>query len=193
MFRFLSARSRPPTHQWLSTGILFLGTLFLAPRPMPPANAVEFPNGQIAFDRPPRLIRTTSSFKHHRSSASVYHFILEVPADAGEPLKVVEIEQPDRSLETIVFQPEATRAFLGNKFKGGPELSLAEVGGTTAPGKVTVVFETPVPPGSTVTVSIKPERNPFRGGVYLFEITAFPAGEDSLGQSLGYGRFHIYD
>lgn len=142
---------------------------------------------------PPRLIRTASSFTRHHNSVAAYHFTLEVPEDAGEPLQVVKIEQPESSLETIIFRPEATRAFLGNSFNGGPAVSLASDEGTTKPGSVTVVFSPPISPGSTITVVIKPKRNPFRSGVYLFHVTVFPAGESSREQSLGYGRLHIYD
>lgn len=177
----------------LSTGSLILTTFLPALCPISSARAVEFPDGRVAFDRPPRLIRTASTSTRKRRSVVTYHFTVEVPEDAGEPLKVIEIEQLERSLKTIVFQPEETRAFLGNSFKGGPALSLATDETRVEPGKVTVVFDPPVPPGSTITIAIDPKRNPSRGGTYLFQVTAFPAGEIRLGQSLGYGRLRIYN
>nr|WP_199755917.1 DUF2808 domain-containing protein [Chroococcidiopsis cubana] len=45
-------------------------------------------------------------------------------------------------------------------------------------------------PGTTVTVALRAKRNP-SGGIYLFGVTAFPTGEKSSGQFLGYGRLHF--
>ncbi len=156
-----------------------------------PAAAIEFPDGQTAFDRAPRLIRTAASFRGRRNRAATYHFTIEVPSDAGEALKAVKISQRENFSETISFKPSENRAFIGDSFAGGPALSLAPVGGTSKPGTFTVVFDQPVPPGSTVTVALKPERNPFTGGVYLFGVTAYPEGEDSIGLYLGSGRIQI--
>ncbi|MGB3138815.1 MAG: DUF2808 domain-containing protein [Nodosilinea sp.] len=44
----------------------------------------------------------------------------------------------------------------------------------------------------TVTVTLQTPRNPW-GGVYLFGVTGYPAGDSGVGQPLGYGRIHIYD
>ncbi len=40
---------------------------------------------------------------------------------------------------------------------------------------------------------VKPKRNPQTVGVYLFGVTVYPEGEDSLGIYLGPGRLHIHD
>lgn len=58
-------------------------------------------------------------------------------------------------------------------------------------GETTVIFETPVEPGNTVLIAIKPQRNPSTGGVYLFGVTAYPTGENSSGLYLGSGRIRI--
>ena len=58
---------------------------------------------------------------------------------------------------------------------------------------VTLTFDPPVAPGNTVTIALEPERNPRRSGVYLFGVTAYPSGEKTYGQFLGYGRLHFYD
>lgn len=59
-------------------------------------------------------------------------------------------------------------------------------------GEVTVAFNPPVQPGKTVTVALRAKKNPTGGGIYLFGIKAFPGGENSYGQFLGYGRLHFY-
>jgi hypothetical protein len=70
-------------------------------------------------------------------------------------------------------------------------IPLAAVRGDSKPGEVTLMFDTPVEPGKTVTIAVKPKRNPSIGGVYLFGITAYPTGDHSPGLYLGSGRIHI--
>ncbi|NES70342.1 MAG: DUF2808 domain-containing protein [Okeania sp. SIO2D1] len=146
----------------------------------------------MAFDHSPRLIRSAATFTSPASFAT-YHFTLEIPDDAGEPLKAVTIEQRENFLEVVKFKENKSGAFLGDSCAGGTELMLDAVGGSAEPGSVTVVFEEPVAPGKTVTITVKPKRNPSHSGVYLFGITAYPDGEDSLGSYLGSGRISIYD
>ncbi|MGB3642285.1 MAG: DUF2808 domain-containing protein, partial [Rivularia sp. (in: cyanobacteria)] len=57
---------------------------------------------------------------------------------------------------------------------------------------VSLTFNPPVEPGKTITIALKQIRNPSSEGVYLFGVTAFPVGEKSHGQFLGYGRLHFY-
>lgn len=97
--------------------------------------------------------------------------------------------------EQIPFEMSQSRAFAGPHFAQGPELPLAHVGGSAPSNSndVTIVFDQPVQPGSTVTVALQSTQNPSRGGVYLFGVTAYPVGTSTLGQFLGYSRVQIYD
>ncbi|OUL28484.1 hypothetical protein BV378_07335 [Nostoc sp. RF31YmG] len=171
----------------LTLNFLLLGLLLVSP-----ALAIRLSNGQIAFNNPPRLIRsaTSSSSSNIRGT---YQFTISVPQDAGEPLEAVSIVQRP-NVETIAFDVSQHRAFKGNSFAGGPALHLASIGGTevSQSNKQMVVFDPPVAPGSTVTVEIVTKENPQLGGVYLFGVTAYPAGENGIGQFLGYGRLHFY-
>ncbi|NET35121.1 MAG: DUF2808 domain-containing protein [Cyanothece sp. SIO1E1] len=113
--------------------------------------------------------------------------------DAGEPLEAVTIKQQENA-QTVEFQANENEAFISDSFAGSPVLPLAAIGGVAAePGEMTVVFEPPILPGNTVTVSVTPEQNPSVGGTYLFGITAYPAGLNSTGQFIGYDRLDIYD
>ena len=73
----------------------------------------------------------------------------------------------------------------------GASIPLDSVGGESLAGETTVVFDAPIEPGNTVTISVKPKRNPSRGGVYLFGVTAYPTGDNSQGMYLGSGRIYI--
>jgi hypothetical protein len=83
---------------------------------------------------------------------------------------------------------------LAKRLAKGTEIPLASIGSNQPKntGEITIAFEQPVQPGQTVTVAVKSEANPTFGGVYLFGVTAYPAGESSLGQFLGYGRINFY-
>ena len=185
-------RSVVTQHLWASA--LFLGLLLPTSLLTLTADAVRLRNGQTFFDYPPRLLRATTSSVAASMSGVTYYFTLCVPEHAGEPLQAVTITQRENR-DTVVFQPSENRAFAGNRSRRGPALSLASIGGSQ-PSKSqeeTVVFDPPVPPGTTVTIALKPKRNPDWGGIYLFGVTAYPAGENSSGQFLGYGRLTFYD
>lgn len=147
---------------------------------------------QAAFSHPPRLVRATSS-QLAASTPSTYEFTLNVPADAGRPLKAVTIAQAT-NVETVQFDVSQSSAFVGERYAAGAAIPLASVGGEqpTNAGEVTLVFEQPVQPGTTVTVAIPVTTNPSWGGVYEFGVTAYPVGEGNRGQFLGYGRINLY-
>lgn len=148
--------------------------------------------GQTFFSHPPELIRVASS-QLGGDISSTYEFTLTVPQDAGQLLKAVTIAQAT-NVETVKFDVSNSRAFLGERFASGPEIKLASIGGDqpSKSGEVTIVFDQPVQPGTTVTVTLAAQRNPIQGGVYLFGVTAYPVGEDGRGQFLGYGRINFY-
>ena len=154
-----------------------------------PTEAVELADGKRAFVRGPRLISSTATFRSKNNPAATYKFTIEVPEGAGEALKAVRITQKE-NVDTVAFKHNKSRAFEG-KNMAGVSIPLAAIGGKSEPGETTVVFDTPIEPGNTVTIAVKPRRNPSIGGIYLFGITAYPTGENSPGLYLGSGRIHI--
>jgi len=174
---------------------LLAGSLALAlllPNSLLSARAFDLGDGRTVFEKSPVLIRSAASHPI-ASSRSTYHFTIEVPLDAGEALNAVRIS-PKESPEKIDFDVGLSKAFLGDSFAGGTDLSLADIGGSQIndSNEVTIVFDEPVEPGNTVTVSLKAKKNPSMGGIYLFGVTAFPEGENSPGLYLGSGRLHFY-
>jgi hypothetical protein len=156
------------------------------------ANALDLGNGRRAFEKSPVLIRSAATFSAS-GTPSTYQFTITVPEDAGEALKAVTIS-PKENAKNINFNVSQSEAFIGDSFAGGTDLSLVSVGGSQIndSNEVTFVFDEPVEPGNTVTVSLEAKKNPYTGGVYLFGVTAFPEGENSSGLYLGSGRLHIY-
>ena len=155
-----------------------------------PVAAGRLADGTVAFDRPPTLVGV-STLTSTAGANGRYHFTITVPADAGEPLEAVRIT-PYQHVQTIPLDLKATQAAAGAAFAQGTTLPLANVGGTPEDAnEALVVFEQPVTPGNTVTITLEAERNP-AGGVYQYGVTAYPAGENSVGQFLGYGRLSFY-
>lgn len=157
----------------------------------PSAFAVQFPDGTVAFDRPPELVEAVTRTITPGLEGD-FHFTISVPNDAGEPLEAVVIS-PHNHVGDISFMLDESQASLGNAFASGANLNLANVGGTPDnPDDVLVVFDEPVMPGNTVTITLT-GRNPSYGGTYQFGVTAYPAGDNAIGNFIGYGRFGFFD
>lgn len=148
----------------------------------------------VAFDRPPLFHEATTTRDTANRANPAYYFTFTIPADAGEALQRVSITQRDgnSTFREVEFEPEETQAFVGSGRRGEP-IPLGEVTWDDETETISVEFDPPVAPGTDVALRLEAERNPRRGGVYLFGVTVFPEGELSRGQFIGFGRIHIYD
>lgn len=155
------------------------------------ANAVTLSNGAIAFAQPPRLVSAGTPYTDTSVSDTTYYFTLEVPATAGEPLQQVTFNQI-QGIEDIEFNHNDTFAFEGTRHRKGAKLALKAVKSNDQQQNFTVTFDSPIPPGKTVTIGLRAYRNPFADGVYLIGVTAFPSGQQTAGQFLGIGRLQFY-
>ncbi|PSN20468.1 hypothetical protein C7271_02015 [filamentous cyanobacterium CCP5] len=156
-----------------------------------PAAAVRLHDGRVLFNRPPELVRVTTR-DYFAGLPGQYHFTIQVPADAGEALEAISIT-PRNFASDLAFNLDRSEANHGEAYARGGNIPLASVGGQPDhPDALLVVFENPVQPGETVTVTLNASPNP-AAGVYLFQVTAYPAGDGGVGQSIGLGRLHIYD
>ncbi|MBW4457045.1 MAG: DUF2808 domain-containing protein [Nostoc indistinguendum CM1-VF10] len=160
--------------------------------------AVQLRDGTVYFVQPPKLVEATTTYKDVNVWGATYYFKINVPENAGESLQKVTIAQREGA-ENIRYNLNDTRAFVGTSdASGGLRLrkeSRLTLGPVTAERKtrtVTVNFDPPVTPGQTVTIALSPVKNPSFSGVYLLGVTAFPVGEKSHGQFLGFGRFQFY-
>ncbi len=151
--------------------------------------AVEFRDGTVHFAAVPRLVKARTTHKNAGGFGATYYFTISVPDDAGEPLQRVMVEQRE-GLSRVRFLPQRTRAFADARRRQAVIPSDVQV---DEQGHISVFFDPPIAPGQTVVVGLRPHRNPYTDGVYLFGVTAFPAGEKSQGQFLGFGRLHFYD
>ena len=158
---------------------------------VPVTQAVQLGDGTVYFVEPPKLVKATTIYKEVNVWGGTYYFTINVPENAGESLQKVTIAQKEGA-ENIDYNLNHTRAFVGTRDRKESRLTLGPVTAERRTRTVTVNFEPPVTPGQTVTIALRPVMNPSFSGVYLLGVTAFPVGEKSHGQFLGFGRFQFY-
>ena len=158
---------------------------------VPGAEGIQLANGTVAFVRSPHLIAASTTFNQAYLWGSTYYFTVELPENIGEPLGMVKIQQRE-GFETIRFNLEESLVFEGKHRRKGERLAIAEVTEDKETKTISLTFDPPISPGKTVTIGLRPVRNPI-DGIYLFGVTAFPAGAKPSGLYLGVGRLHFYD
>jgi hypothetical protein len=166
----------------LSTGVVSLGLVTL------PAIAVRFADGTVQFAGVPSLGKVSTTDNQAYAWSATYFFTLQVPADASEPLGRVMFQQME-GVDTVEFNLKRTYSYLnGDRAQSTPVETIQ-----AKPDTLELTFNPPVPPGSTVTIGLRPYANPRTGGVYLFGVTTAPAGEKVRSQFVGSGRLQFYD
>lgn len=172
------------TYTLFST-FLFVGVVL----PHSVADAVRT-NGTTSFAQPPFLVAAATTDQDTESASAKYYFTIELPPTASEPLQRVTFSQTEGT-QRIRFDRKNTFAFEGTRDRRGPRLALQSTK-IDREHVIAVIFDPPVQPGKTVTIGLQPVINPRYDGVYLFGVTAFPAGEQTTGQFLGFGRLQFY-
>ncbi len=157
------------------------------------AQAVQLADGTIAFEYPPKVIEASVTNSNSRQRSSAYFFTIAHSENAGEPLQKLVITPRDGLRYQWPFRVEDSRVFVGTRFNRGAELDFSDISQDEETQVVTLVLDPPIPPGTTFTVRLRPQRTPRRGGVYLYGVTAFPAGEQVRSQFAGFGRLTFFD
>lgn len=156
-----------------------------------PAHSLEL-RGSTFFTRPPWKVDLVSYYTTIWQPWAQYYFTVEMPADAGASLGGLTIQQT-RGVDTnFNFSVDRTRAFLGRPRREGPAVPV-QASFDQAARQFTIRFPEPIPPGGTVTVVLKPWNNPAYSDTYMFQVTAYPAGENPSPAPLGFGTLRIYD
>jgi Protein of unknown function (DUF2808) len=156
------------------------------------AGAVTLRDGKTYFEKPPRLRSSTTTQDGSYIWGASYFFTVEIPEKAGEPLsKIVIVQETGQGQPQ--FNPDKAEVFEGTRENRGDRIKTQSIEMTEDPTTITVTFDPPVPPGKTVTLRLYPVRNPQVGGIYLYRVTAVPAGEQPHSQFLGFGRIRIVD
>ncbi|HIK04022.1 MAG TPA: DUF2808 domain-containing protein [Trichormus sp. M33_DOE_039] len=156
------------------------------------SQAVQLQDGTVYFVQPPRLVEAATTYNEVYVWGATYYFTISLPENASEPLHKITINQRE-GVDNIRFDLDSTIAFEGTRSRRGQRIGLKEVSSDRQTRTVSLTFEPSVSPGKTITIGLKPWQNPTSAGVYLFGVTAFPLGEKTHSQFLGFGRLHFYN
>lgn len=156
------------------------------------AQADYYPSAMIAQSRAPRLLGAHTTADGVALRYARYSFTIELPPTALNPVQKIQLQQRTGT-EQIEFRLAESSAFLGTSRRRGEALGLTEVVADPETAKLTLTLARAVQPGETVTVQVRPERNPRYGGEYGFGVTVFPTLDATEGLYLGPGRLRFYE
>ena len=139
-----------------------------------------------------RLVEAATTRNERNVRGATYYFTISLPDNAGEPLQQIDLEQR-QGVDFVRFHINESKAFVGTRQQRGEELPLDMVIADRDTRTISVTFDPPVPPGRTVTIGLRPVRNPRRSGVYIFRVKAFPPGEAARSRVVGTARLQFYD
>ncbi|MFQ4141276.1 DUF2808 domain-containing protein [Chlorogloeopsis sp. ULAP02] len=139
----------------------------------------------------PRLLSAETTYNQTSVREATYYFTLTVPESASAPLQQVSVTQI-RGLEAIGFDERNSTAFEGTGDRRGQKLGITLAKSDRQQRTATITFDQPVAPGKTITIGLKPLRNPNYEGVYLFQVQTLPTGKQTDNYVIGTARLQFY-
>jgi hypothetical protein len=133
--------------------------------------------------RTPQLLDATTNQPASFIAGGTYDFTIIVPNEA-KALEAISISQAKNN---VGFTPDQIRVTAN-----GINVPTLAIGGENN-DLVTIAFQRPIQPGSTVKVSLIATKPSRRNGVHLFGVTAYQVGNSVDGQFLGYGRITLFN
>ena len=149
-------------------------------------------NGRSFFTQPPWRVEITNYYWHVDAGGPEYYFTVALAENAGAHLEGLVITQTSGSDQTFWIDPKETSAFFGRPRHEGDAIPV-EAQFHEQKRSMRVDFPDPPPPGSTLTVVLRPPNNPSLNDIYLFAVEALPAGANPSAAPLGFARMEILD
>lgn len=168
-------------------GILLWAVLGLSGSPV---SAVQTADGTTYFQQVPRLLKTAVSPRQTHTRGATLQITVQVPQEAGEPLQSLVIDQ-SQNLEVLRINSERITAVLGESWHSEalPVPIQSEIRGS----ELHIQFLPALPPGTIVTLGLRPISTPTTSGAYLYGVTALARGSQPYPHFLGYGRVVFAD
>ena len=174
---------------WLGLGVLLTTTIAVSPTAL---TAAQLADGSTMFDSPPRLVSFVTTRDRTNDSRATYYVTVDLLPEAGEPLKTLQVSLIEGRFRQLNYRLDDLEVFQGDRSDRGERLPIEFATYDNAAQTLTVRLATTAVPGQRVTLALSPTRNPSRGGVYLFDVTAAPDGELPVTQRVGTGRLNIF-
>jgi hypothetical protein len=151
----------------------------------------------VVSAQPARLLSATTTYNQISAWEATYYLTLTVPASATEALQQVALTQI-QGLEAISFNSQESFAFeekaetTNKSALRGEKLGITLANSENKPQTVIVTFEQPVAPGKTITIGLKPFRNPMYDGMYQFQVQTLSTGKSTHNPIIGTARLQFY-
>ncbi|WP_013334525.1 DUF2808 domain-containing protein [Gloeothece verrucosa] len=157
-----------------------------------PAQQLPYPANSTFFTgTPPSLVSANTPDPLIAWPHPHYYFTFNLPASSPESLAKITIA-PEANQETIGFDLLKTVASQSTANTKEATVALESITQDPKSGLITMTFNPPISPGTTLTVTLQAYRNPGIPGTYLFRVQAFPAGENPVGLDLGVGSLSFH-
>ncbi len=158
-----------------------------------PVGAVELSDGSTMFTSPPRLVSFVTTENVTNRKNATYYVTVNLLPEAGEALKTLKVSLIEGRFTRLDYRTDDIEVFAGDRGDRQRDYAVDLAEYDEASQMLTIQLATAADPGQYLTFALKPVRNPTRAGVYLFEVTAAPAGENPVFQRAGTGRLNIFD
>ncbi len=173
----------------LGLGALLITAIAASPTTL---TAAQLADGTTMFDSPPRLVSFVTTRDRTNDSRATYYVTVDLLPEAGESLKTLQVSLIEGRFRRLDYRLDDLEVFQGDRRDRGEAIPIESATYDDATQTLTVQLATAAAPGQLVTFALSPNRNPARGGVYLFEVTAAPEGERPVSQRVGTGRLNIF-
>ncbi|RZM81907.1 DUF2808 domain-containing protein [Leptolyngbya iicbica] len=160
--------------------------------PLGPTAAVQLGDGTTVFTSPPRLADFVTLDNDTYDRRPTYYVTVNLPPDAEEPLETLTVSLIEGRFTRLNYRTQDIEVFTGTRRDRGASYDIATADYDADSQTLTVQLAEPAEPGQLLTFALTLVRNPRWEGVYLYEVTAAPAGEKPQFQRVGTGRIHIY-
>ncbi|MEM1311615.1 MAG: DUF2808 domain-containing protein [Cyanobacteria bacterium P01_C01_bin.70] len=158
-----------------------------------PSGAVQLGDGTTAFDSPPRLDGFMTFDELAQARNAIYYVTVHLLPEAGEPLQTVSISLIEGRFTRLDYRTDQIAVYGGNPRERSTEYPVESASYDDDSQTLTIRLAQPAEPGQNLTFELNLVRNPRFEGVYLYDVTAAPAGENPRFQRIGTGRIHIYE
>lgn len=144
------------------------------------------------FVQPPWRVQFRSYDWYVADASPSYYFTVTMPEQAGAPLAGLVIQQIRGVDRHFRLAPSRARAFLGQPRREGQAVAV-QASMDQDQRRFTATFEQPVQPGQTVTLVLRPWRNPEQSDTYVFSVKAVPLGDAPVPAPLGVATMAIFE
>jgi hypothetical protein len=172
-------------------GLALLLAAALPPAPLErQAAAVEI-RGSTYFVKAPFQLSLITYSSNISQPWPEYYLTIPMPEEAGAALGALEVRQIGGADWQFDFDASRTRAFIGKPRREGRPVPV-EASFDQARRQFLIRFPQPPVAGETLTVVLRPVRNPIVADTYLYTVRAFPVGPKPVASPVGVGRVRIY-